>query len=395
MTFLSLVSTAATQMLAQPAAPLDPIPTLGDALGAGAGALAGEGGASLARLGVSHDLHPLAQQQQFVAQAGAVAGAHAKGCAVADASSRVYDVAKTSQADIDALKNSCDPAQQRLGHTIENAKASYGDLLAKGARIVVTLNAGNGGEPTMTLMGPGFDPKLPARIHTHYHGDNATVADPQGSKAGQNSRIRETVARDPQTVFVLPECRSATPTVDSPTHDNAYRADWGNVQSQARTTDDALKAAGIAKVGRETVSFHSRGGEAIQKLMHDDPSGNSLRASRLELHDCLYGSQYAVVAWGHTDNGKHVDKVIYVHGTNDDGRDKEIAKTFKGAYIRIDVSHQQPMNDKNNPVVYDGKDAARDDHIHGKKGHEGVRQYHPNAHYQTTGRFLAVWPLPN
>ncbi|HVO07596.1 MAG TPA: hypothetical protein VMT83_12475, partial [Burkholderiaceae bacterium] len=121
----------------------------------------------------------------------------------------------------------------------------------------------------------------------------------------------------------------------------------------------------------------------------------SLRASRLELHDCLYGSQYAVVAWGHTDNGKHVDKVIYVHGTNEEGRDKEIAKTFKGAYVRIDVSHQQPMNDKTNPVVYDGKDSARDDHIHGKKGHEGVRQYHPNPHYQTTGRYLAVWPLPN
>lgn len=354
-------------------------------------------GNAFARLGASHDLHPLARQQHL-AQAGAAGHAQAQGCKVADASSRVYDVAKTSQADIDALKSSCDPAQRRLGHTIENAKTSYGDLLAKGARIVVTLNAGNGGEPVMTLMGPGFDPKLPARIHTHYHGDNATVADPQGSKAGQNSRIRETVARDPQTVFVLPECKSVfdrDTLPDSPTHDKSYRADWGNVKSQARTTDDALKAAGITKVGRETVSFHSRGGEAIQKLMHDDPSGQSLRASRLELHDCLYGSQYAVVAWGHTDNGKHVDKVIYVHGTNEAGRDKEIAKTFKGAYVRIDVSHQQPMNDKTNPVVYDGKDSARDDHIHGKKGHEGVRQYHPNPHYQTTGRYLAIWPLPN
>lgn len=396
MTTFSLVGAghAAPLPADSPAAPLDTAAHVG-ALDAPA-AVADAPGGAFARLGASHDLHPLARHH--VAQADAAGHAQAHGCKVADASNRVYDVAKTSQADIDALKNSCDPAQRRLGHTIENAKASYGDLLAKGARIVVTLNAGNGGEPVMTLMGPGFDPKLPARIHTHYHGDNATVADPQGSKAGQNSRIRETVARDPQTVFVLPECKSVfdrDTLPDSPTHDKSYRADWGNVKSQARTTDDALKAAGITKVGRETVSFHSRGGEAIQKLMHDDPSGQSLRASRLELHDCLYGSQYAVVAWGHTDNGKHVDKVIYVHGTNEEGRDKEIAKTFKGAYVRIDVSHQQPMNDKTNPVVYDGKDSARDDHIHGKKGHEGVRQYHPNPHYQTTGRYLAVWPLPN
>jgi hypothetical protein len=399
MTTMTLVSAGgAMPTLSEPSTTLlDNLGHLGDALGAGSAVLGG-GADALALFGAPHDLHPLAQQQQHqaLAQGGAnTAGAQAHGCKVADAATRVYDARQTSQADIDALKKSCDPAQQRLGHTIENAKASYGDLLDKGAKIVVTLNAGNGGQPVMTLMGPGFDSKLPARIHTHYHGDNATVADPVGSKAGQNSRIRETVARDPQTVFVLPECESATPTVDSPTNDNAYKADWGNVKSQAQTTDDALKAAGITKVGRETVSVHSRGGEVIQKLMHDDPSGQSLRASRLELHDCLYGSQDAVVAWGHTDNGKHVDKVIYVHGTNEEGRDEEIAKTFKGSYIRIDIAHQRPLDDKNNPVVYDGKDAKRDDHIHSKKGHEGVRQFNPNAHYQTTGRFMAVWPLPN
>jgi hypothetical protein len=398
MTTLSLVSAGgATPTLPEPAeAALAHSTHLGGALGA-AGVAPG-GGDALALFGASHSLHPLARQQAFVAQGGGATGAPAKACQVPDAATRVYDVAQTSQADVEALKKSCDPAQRRLGHTIENAKVAYGDLLSKGARIVVTLNAGNGGEPVMTLMGPGFDAKLPARIHTHYHGDNATVGDPVGSKAGQNSRIRETVARDPQTVFVLPECKSVIDQgtlPDSPTHDKVYRADWGNVQSQAQTTDMALKAAGITKVGRETVSVHSRGGEVIQKLMHDDPSGKSLRASRLELHDSLYGSQGAVVAWGHTDNGKRVDKVIYVHGTNPQGRDAEIAKTFKGSYIRIDIARQQPLNEKNNPVVYDGKGAARDDHIHGKNGHEGVRRYHPNAHYQTTGRFLAIWPLPN
>jgi hypothetical protein len=389
-------SGGAVASLPEPASHLDDNGASGAALDEHGAAHDANAGDVLARFSAPHDLHPLAQQQlSYLSHGKAHAAAtKAAACSVPDASTRTYDVAKTSQADIDLLKASCDPAQRRLGHTIENAKAAYGDLLAKGARIVVTLNVGNGGEPVMTLTGPGFDPKRPARIHTHYHGDNATVGDPVGSKAGQNSRIRETLARDPQTVFVLPECKSATPTVDSPQHDNYYHADWSNVKSQARTTDEALRAAGITKVEKETVSVHSRGGEVIQKLMHDDPSGKSLRADRLELHDSLYGSQGAVAAWGRTENGKHVDKVIYVHGTNADGRDKEIAKVFKGAYVRIDISHQRPLNDKSNPVVYDGKDAARDDHIRGKKGHEGVRQFHPNAHYQTTGRFLAIWPLP-
>jgi hypothetical protein len=170
------------------------------------------------------------------------------------------------------------------------------------------------------------------------------------------------------------------------------------VKSQARTTDLALEAAGITKVGKETVSVHSRGGEVIEKLMSNDKTGKSLRADRLELHDSLYGSPDDVAAWGRTENGKKVEKVIYVQGTNvasGYGYDKEIAKTFAGRYIRIDISRQKPLDDQNNPVVYEGKDAKRDDHIHGSKGHEGVRQYHPNPHYQTTGRFLAIWPLPN
>jgi hypothetical protein len=343
---------------------------------------------------------PPAPQLAYVSHRNTGAtGAQAGACAVPDASTRTFDVAKTSQADINALKASCDPAQRRLGHTIENARGSYGDLLAKGARIVVTLNAGNGGQPVMTVMGPGFNPKLPARIHTHYHGDNATVADPVGSKAGQNSRIRETVARDPQTVFVLPEAGNSTAKVDSPTHNNGYHADWSNVRSQAQTTDDALKAAGISKVEKETVSVHSRGGEVIQRLMRLDPSGSLLRANRLELHDSLYGSQGAVANWGRTANGRQVEKVIYVHGTNAPGRDAEIAKVFKGAYVRIDISRQKPLDDRSNPVVYVGRDAARHqaepDGHGGKKGaRDVVRQFDSNAHYRTTGQFLAIWPLP-
>lgn len=384
MTTLPLVSTGAPTSLqdlppaptATPAGPnvahdAPPVPT---------------GGAPFAHLRAPHELHPLAQQQVLYADAGGAAGATnptALPRGVPDAATRKWDVHGTSQADIDALKRSLDPQQVRLGHTIENAKAAYGDLLGKnGGRIVVTMNAGNGGEPVMTLMAKGFDPKLPVRVHTHYHGDNATVGDPEGSKAGQNSRIRATQARDPQMVFILPECQNAKPTPDGPKHNLGYPANWGNVKSQAETTDLALAAADIPKrkLEQETVSVHSRGGEVIEMLMKNDPSGNSLRANRLELHDSLYGSPDDVAKWGRTDNGRQVEKVIYVQGTNIKagyGHDQEIRKVFKGAYIRIDVASHAP------PPPAPGTTPP------------AVRPYHPDPHYQTTGRYLAIWPLPN
>jgi hypothetical protein len=182
-------------------------------------------------------------------------------------------------------------------------------------------------------------------------------------------------------VFILPECQSAKLTPDGPKNNLKYTADWSNVKSQADTTDLALAAAGISKskIENETVSVHSRGGNVIQNMMEkDDGSGRKLRTDRLEMHDSLYGSQDAVVRWGKTENGKQVEKVIYVHGNNGgihgDGRDREIAKAFKGSYLRIDVGLLNPAND----TTRDGKPA-----------------YNADPHYQTTGRFLAIWPLPN
>ena len=355
---------------------------LGDALGAGSPAVTGSADA-LALFTASNEMHPLVQQQAYVKQAGGSAGAtQVAHKVVPDAATRVYDVATTSKADIDALKNSPDKQQQRLGHTIENLQNSYRDLIdSKQVHIKVAMNPANGNEPVATIASAALDPNKGVRVHTHYHGDNATIGDPEGSKAGQNSRIRATLARDPQTVFVLPECQSAKPTPDSPRNDQKYVADWGNVKNQAETTDRALEAAGLskAKIEKETVSVHSRGGNVIQAMMHnDDGSGRKLRADRLELHDSLYGSQDAVARWGKTTNGQQVEKVIYVHGNNGgihgDGRDREIAKTFKGSYIRIDVGLLKP-----------GHETTRD----------GQPAYNKDPHYQTTGRFLGIWPLPN
>jgi hypothetical protein len=366
----------AAPTLPDPAPTLDLTPTGQPPDGNGAPGAPGDAADLLARYGAERDLHPLAQQVLYTKSAGAQAKA------VPDAATRVYDVRTTSKDDIEALKNSPDKQQQRLGHTIENLQNSYRDLLdGKQVNIQVTMNPANGNEPVATIASTALDTSKGIRVHTHYHGDNATIGDAVGSKAGQASRIREIVARDPQMVFVLPECQSASPTPDGPQQALGYKANWGNVKSQVETTEGALRAAGFNpnKVMQETVSFHSRGGEVIEKLMKDDKSGNSLRADRLELHDCLYGSPDDVAAWGRTDNGHKVGRVIYVQGTNVEagyGNDREIRKTFKGStYIRIDISHQ---------------DAAR----HADDKDHGVRRHHANPHYQTTGRYLGIWPLP-
>jgi hypothetical protein len=278
----------------------------------------------------------------------------------------------------------------------------------------VTTSTGNGGQPVMVIRGPGFDPTQDARVHTHYHGDNATVADPLGSKAGTNARIRDVIAKDPQTVFVLPESAAAGEDVDSPQHDNHYSVHWENtVRDQAQTTDDALAGAGITKIGKQIVSFHSGGGKVVQKLMELDPSGARLRADRLELHDCFYGTkghdwkrgpdaagwEQSFVRWAHTPNGQHVTDVIYYHGSNEAPRQNVVAKAFEGKYTKVEMSEQGAVED-HNPVA---RDSDRNTFgtidvqwVHGKRQivHTEVHNYNPDPHYRTTGQFLGAAPGP-
>jgi hypothetical protein len=312
-----------------------------------------------------------------------------------------YEVGKTPQHVIDELKASPDGAQRRLGRTIENAQAAYGDLIAKGAHVVVTTSIGNSGQPVMVIRGPGFDASKDARVHTHYHGDNATVADPLGSKAGTNARIRDVIAKDPQTVFVLPESGASKEGVDSPQNDNHYSVHWEKtVVDQVRTTDDALAAADVTKVGHQTVSFHSGGGKVVERLMELDRSGNRLRADRLELHDCFYGNwQQSFANWARTDNGRQVSDVIYYHGSNDDWRQDVVAKAFKGKYTKVEMSRQGPVAD-HNPVARDSnRDYVANIDVRWVNGRQRiimteVRNYNPDPHYRTTGQFLGMEPGP-
>jgi len=312
-----------------------------------------------------------------------------------------YEVGKTPQHVIDELKASPDAARQRLGRTIENAQVAYGDLIAKGARVVVTTSIGNSGQPVMVIRGPGFDGSKDARVHTHYHGDNATVADPLGSKAGTNARIRDVIAKDPQTVFVLPESAAAGEGVDSPQHDNHYSVHWENtVRNQARTTDDALAAADITKVGRQTVSFHSGGGKVVEKLMELDRSGDRLRADRLELHDCFYGNwSQSFADWARTPNGQKVTDVIYYHGSNADWQQNVVEKAFKGKYTKVEMSRQGPVAE-HNPVARDSnRDSFGTIDVRWVNGRRKIvlneaHNYNPDPHYRTTGQFLGMEPGP-
>lgn len=355
-----------------------------------------------------------------------------------------YDI---PQAQIDAMKQSRKPAvraegerldnnrqqgaaieaRHRLGVTIENARTTYAGMLnmQPPAVIKAVLSAGNGGQPVLVLVNPYFDHSKPAKhVHTHYHGDNATVADRQGSKAGTFARLIDQFHREPQSVWVLPESvarpkkNEAWPQQpDSAKHDTSYKASWDNVVSQTRTTRDALNAVGVSDQGaKHVVSFHSRGGSAVDRMMAHDPTGAGLKADRLELHDSLYGSQDAVAQWGATANGKAAARVVFYRGWNDANAGDVIQQAFRSPrgtpprYEKIDVSQKLAEMRKKDPGIEDKvnphyTDGTTTDYTRGTrevKGRDGkvhhvpvpMRQFDPDPHYRTTGQFMDTEPGP-
>jgi hypothetical protein len=323
-----------------------------------------------------------------------------------------FDIATTTPAQIQKLR---DQHQDQLANTIENAQAAYGDFVAAhpGVKVIVTTSAGNGGHPVLVVKGAaaGTD----AHVHTHYHGDNATVGDPLGSKAGQNARIRDTVLQDPHAVFVLPEAANSTATPDSPSNDNHYSVDWSEVKSEVKTTDDALDAAGVQRPPKETVvSFHSGGGMALVTLVNADKAdkgGSTLKADRLELYDCVYHfgkgnlPQYHFESrlrdWSQTASGKAVKQVIFYRGSNDVSRAAVIEQSVgKGKFKLVDMANEPKLSQ--NPGLDDAIDppaenangnwteVVRDGKQTGKVAHN----FNPGAHYRTVGEFMGTRPRP-
>jgi hypothetical protein len=249
-----------------------------------------------------------------------------------------YDLASITPEQLDGLKRSKDPKDQALAATIGRGRSAYADLISNGSQIIANRSEGNGGQPVLTVLPPGFDPNKETRVHTHYHGYNATVADGKSHGAGLTNRLEVIQKRGgPQTVVVLPECGNA--------QNGKYATNWSNVKSQSDTTEQALQAAGVTHPTYRVVSAHSGGGEALSYAIGRDRTGNGLRADRLELQDCFYGSQGPVAAWAATPNGQAAQKVVYLHGTNTQS-DAGVKKAFGSRYQREEYADHNLTNKK-------------------------------------------------
>lgn len=324
-----------------------------------------------------------------------------------------FDIATITPKQIQELR---DKKQVQLANTIENAQAAYGDFVKAnpGVKVIVTTSEGNNGHPVLVAKGAKAD--TDAHVHTHYHGDNATVGDPLGSKAGQNARIRDTLMKDPHAVFVLPEAANSTASPDSPSNDNAYSVNWSEVKSQVKTTNDALDAAGVKRPPKESVvSFHSGGGMALVTLVNagKDKGGSTLQADRLELYDCVYHfgekdkplPQYhfeeRLQDWSQTASGKAVKQVIFYRGSNNLSRAAVMEQSVgKDKFKLVDMDKEPPLSA--NPGLDDTIDppaenangnwneVVRD----GKQTGEVVHNFKPNSHYRTVGEFMGTRPRP-
>jgi hypothetical protein len=158
-------------------------------------------------------------------------------------------------------------------------------------RYSVTDMASNGGRPVAVWLPAGFDPALPVRVVTYFHGHGGNVGVAFAS-SGVLARLRERGARYPQTVFVCPQAASAPFSYWM----LAGRESFAGLGREAEA--EALRLAGGA-VGRldvraRIVSAHSGGGLALRNAV----TAGEFRADYVELLDCAYGDwAQVVVRW--------------------------------------------------------------------------------------------------
>src|SRR5688572_18911591 len=86
-----------------------------------------------------------------------------------------------------------------IANAVRKAQVAFGELTIR-----VIRSSGNEDRPVLVLLAPGFDPKKPAKVQTHYHGDLASVADEDGYTT---CAVKDLLSADPQRVFVLPEAK--------------------------------------------------------------------------------------------------------------------------------------------------------------------------------------------
>jgi hypothetical protein len=224
---------------------------------------------------------------------------------------------------------------------LQRARVAYADLIAQGARVEVVTPPGNGGQPVVVLVPPGFDPNKPAKVQTHYHGDRSSAAEAGGIAT---RAIHDLSRRDPQTVWVLPEARGGV---------NSSPTDWSNVMDQGATTRDALAAVGVTNVEERTVSGHSAGGRALARAIER----GTVQADRLLLLDCLYDPARQTIKKGITDHGAGIREIVVVRGTNEAARARDLVRTFAPRTRAITVPATGGQNPHDGAVrwVLDGR----------------------------------------
>ena len=293
--------------------------------------------AAEAGVGVSEPWFPSATCDEAAAKAPAADKARAP----------VYDLGQLDDVDavVADLKGG-DAQKARLAATIANTKRSYQEIIDQGGRVVVTTSEGNGGEPVVTIVPPGYDPEKASEVHTHYHGYSGTVGDGPTEKSKRFQNIMESLQNDPQTVFVLPESEDIVPEDRTLQPGEAFlgkkegggtsrrfktrKIGWGNAENQEDTTADALAAAGITPTedSTYTVSAHSAGGQALRNVIANNPdaANKGVRADRLELYDCLYGKNAEYIS--KLSDNADLDTVNYYRGTNSRTKQKTLERGF-------------------------------------------------------------------
>lgn len=164
-----------------------------------------------------------------------------------------------------------------LSRSIGEAQQTYASHLAKGAKLIATTSAGNGGKPVLTIVPPSLanntDPSKPYQVQVHYHGMRGRASQPNPSSPVPK-RIAESFNQQPPTVFVLPEWKQEN--------------DWTNVKNTGTTAADALQGV-QGQRARTTVSGHSLGRAAIESAIRN----NGLVTDRLDVQDGFYKTSAA------------------------------------------------------------------------------------------------------
>lgn len=180
-----------------------------------------------------------------------------------------------------------DPATARIARLLDEANERYGSLLTAEegrtpGRVVVTTSEGNGGQPVLVIVPPGFSADQETAVHTHDHGNNTNVAG-EHHATGRTQAILGAVAANPQTILVMPEDAAMDWTDRG--DDVLYSARWDNATDQPATTADALRAVDLPADQRPHVSYYRAENDPARSARYERALGDGYDQLVMGEHD--------------------------------------------------------------------------------------------------------------